>query len=53
LKAVSDGPAGIPIQKEDYKPWYPTVPNFIDRAFHAAKKAAPEVILNPEPEAED
>lgn len=28
--------------KRDYDPWMPAVPDFMDRAFHMARKAAPE-----------
>jgi len=45
-EAVSDGGAGKPTIKTDYAPWMPKVPDFIDRAFTAARQAAgPDVKL--------
>ena len=39
-EAVSDGIAGQPLVKPDFKPWQPALPDFIDRAFIAAREAA-------------
>lgn len=36
-EAVSDGGQGQPVVKKVYDPWMPAVPDFIDRAFHAAR----------------
>ena len=43
-EAVSDGPAGEPMLKNS-TPWYPAVPDYIDIAFSAARKANPNVLL--------
>lgn len=45
-EAVSDGGSGVPTIKTEYPPWMPTVPDFIDRAFHFARQAGgPQVKL--------
>eukprot|EP00658_Telonema_sp_P-2_P022795 TRINITY_DN19120_c0_g1_i1.p1 TRINITY_DN19120_c0_g1~~TRINITY_DN19120_c0_g1_i1.p1 ORF type:complete len:433 (+),score=79.03 TRINITY_DN19120_c0_g1_i1:137-1435(+) len=38
-EAVSDGGSGVPVLKADFDPWLPKLPDFIDRAFVAARKA--------------
>jgi endo-1,4-beta-xylanase len=39
-EAVSDGGAGQPTIKTSFDPWLPKVPDFIDRAFTAARNAS-------------
>ena len=38
-EAVSDGGEGQPVLKQVFPPWLPSVPDYLDRAFTAARQA--------------